>query len=118
MATYSMPGSVEVLVNNAVELLVVDDASKAKLLEKVQNGLDTVFSEATKVSDDSKWRVKGNKEGFKISNTLKRNWEIRNNAPGKLLVFCIGVGNLTHDIGEFEFSLPPFVNEWLKELAK
>ena len=118
MATYSMPSAVEVLVNNAVAGLVADDAGKAKLMEKVQNGLDTVFSEAVKQDAGSKWRAKSGKDSFKISNTVKRNWEVKKNNPGKLLVFCIGIDQLTDDVGEFVFSLPPFVNEWLKELAK
>lgn len=118
MATYSMPAAVEVLVNDAIGKLATDDASKAKLAEKVQNGLDTVFSEAVKQDAGSKWKAKSGKDSFKISNTVKRNWEVKKNHPGKLLVFCIGVDSLMDDVGAFTFALPPFVGEWLKELAK
>lgn len=119
MATYNMPGSVEKLLHVAIADTVSQDADKAtKLLEKVQNGLDTVFSEAVKQDAGSKWRAKSGKDSFKISNTVKRNWEVKKNNPGKLLVFCIGIDQLTDDVGEFTFELPPFVGEWLKDLAK
>ena len=118
MATYKMPGTVEALVTEKIAGLVADDAGKAKLMEKVQNGLDTVFSEAVKQDAGSKWRAKSGKDSFKISNTVKRNWEVKKNSPGKLLVFCIGIDQLTDDVGEFAFELPPFVGEWLRELAK
>lgn len=101
----------------------VKELIPAEVLEQVQNGVDTAFSEAEKeggLKTKSRWTAKeGTKEVLKIGNSTKRNWEVKKDAPGLFLLFAIGVENMVATCGSFsgKFPLPDSAVVWFKKLA-
>lgn len=97
------------------------------ILSRVQNGVDTAFSEAVNaglLEEKSAWKGKLTRatetkgEAITVNRTLKSKWVLSGDAPGRFILLSVYLDKLEADCGPLGVaSLPDFAVAWFSRLA-